>query len=198
MKTQLVALLSSLAPWTMGAAASNTSRALAVCDEIHAAAPNHLAYAPSSPRADLNSPEFNELFHNASTTYWNAINDADIPACALFPSCADEVSAAVAALRNEPAVPFALKSGGHNWNPEFSSTNGGVLISFRPYLQSTTLTPDRRSAKIGPGSRWSESMQKLDKSNKCVVGGRAGDVGVGGYLLQGGISYLSAQYVSSR
>ncbi|KAK4889592.1 hypothetical protein LTR27_011670 [Elasticomyces elasticus] len=38
-------------------------------------------------------------------------------------------------------------------------------------------------------------MQKLDKSNKCAVGGRSGDVGVGGYVVQGGISYLTSQYV---
>ena len=39
-------------------------------------------------------------------------------------------------------------------------------------------------------------MDVLDKSNKCIVGGRVGDVGVGGYLMQGGISYLTAQYAT--
>jgi FAD/FMN-containing dehydrogenase len=89
-----------------------------------------------------------------------------------------------------------LKSGGHNWNRGFSSTDGGVLISFRPNLQSVQLAHDGLTAKVGPGSRWMEVMQVLDRSNKCVVGGRVGDVGVGGYILQGGISYLTAQHVS--
>ncbi len=124
-----------------------------------------------------------------------AANDADIPACAFFPASSEDVSAAIIALGKEPGVPFALKSGGHNWNRGFSSTDGGVLISFRPNLQNVTLASDGQTAKIGPGARWVEVMQNLDQSNKCVVGGRSGDVGVGGYVVQGGISYLTAQYV---
>jgi len=180
------------------ATATISPRAQLVCDDIHSAAPARLAYAPSSDKACSNSPELTTLYKNTTTTYWDAANDADVPACVFFPASAQDVSAAIIALRKQPGVPFALKSGGHNWNRGFSSTDGGVLISFRPNLQSTVLAPDGLSARVGPGSRWIETMQVLDKSNKCAVGGRTGDVGVGGYLLQGGISYLSAQYVSSE
>ncbi|KAK4952099.1 hypothetical protein LTR10_010019 [Elasticomyces elasticus] len=165
-----------------------------VCDDIHSTASSRLAYAPSSSKASLNSPYLAELYTNATATYWDAANDADVPACAFFPSCSEDVSAAIIALGKEPGVPFALKSGGHNWNRGFSSTDGGVLISFRPNLQSTSLAPDGLTAKVGPGARWVEVMQELDKSNKCAVGGRSGDVGVGGYVVQGGISYLTSQY----
>jgi hypothetical protein len=177
------------------AAATVSPQAQSVCDKIYSAAPSRLAYAPSSLKAPLNSPDLTELYKNTTATYWDAANDADVPACAFFPASGEDVSAAIIALAKEPGVPFALKSGGHNWNRGFSSTDGGVLISFRPNLQTTTLASDGQTAKIGPGARWVEVMQELDQSNKCVVGGRSGDVGVGGYVLQGGISYLTAQYV---
>ncbi|KAF2670785.1 FAD-binding domain-containing protein [Microthyrium microscopicum] len=144
-------------------------------------------YNPST--IDLTS-----LYKNTTTTYWDAANDADVPACAFFPASSKDVSTAIVALAKEPGVPFALKAGGHNWNRGFSSTDGGVLISFRPNLQNITLASDGQTAQVGPGAGWVEVMQKLDKSNKCAVGGRSGDVGVGGYVLQGGISYLTAQY----
>lgn len=178
------------------AATPISSQAQSVCDEIYAAAPSHLAYSNSSSKASSVTPDLTALYKNA-TSYWDAANNADIPACVFFPSCAEEVSAAIIAIGKQPNASFALKSGGHNWNRGFSSTDGGVLISFRPNLQSTVLAPDGKTAKVGPGSRWLEAMHVLNQSNKTVVVGRVGDVGVGGFLLQGGISYLSAQHVSS-
>ncbi|KAK3641357.1 hypothetical protein LTR56_011385 [Elasticomyces elasticus] len=188
-------LLMSFALLGSSAASTVSPQAQRVCDDIHSAAPSRLVYAPSSSKASLNSPYLAELYTNTTATYWDAANDADVPACAFFPSCSEDVSAAIIALGKEPGVPFALKSGGHNWNRGFSSTDGGVLISFRPNLQSTKLAMDGLTANIGPGARWVEVMQELDKSNKCAVGGRSGDVGVGGYVVQGGISYLTSQYV---
>jgi hypothetical protein len=188
-------LLIGFALLTSCAASTISPKAQSVCDDIRTIAPLRLAYAPSSPKASLNSPDLTGLYKNTTTTYWDAANDADVPACAFFPALSEDVSAAIIALGKEPGVPFALKSGGHNWNRGFSSTDGGVLISFRPNLQTTTLAPDGQTAKVGPGARWVEVMQELDRNNKCVVGGRSGDVGVGGYVVQGGISYLTAQYV---
>jgi hypothetical protein len=46
-------------------------------------------------------------------------------------------------------------------------------------MNYTTLAPDGESAEVGPGAKWTEVMTVLDKSNKCAVGGRSGDVGVG-------------------
>lgn len=151
-----------------------TPQAQSVCDAIHSFAPTRLAYSPSSPQASLNSPYLTTLYTNTTTTYWDAANDADIPACVFFASSGEDVSAAILALSKEPGVPFALKSGGHNWNRGFSSTDGGVLISFRPNLQGTVLAEDGESAKVGPGARWAEVMKVLDGSDKCVVGGRSG------------------------
>ncbi|KAK5738053.1 hypothetical protein LTR17_006296 [Elasticomyces elasticus] len=187
-------LLMSFALLASSAASTISTQAQRVRDDIHSTAPSRLAYAPSSSKASLNSPYLAELYTNTTATYWDAANGADVSACVFCPSCSEDVSAAIIALEKEPRVPFALKSGGHNWNRGFSSTDGGVLISFRPNLQSTSPAPDGLTAKITPGARWVEVMQELDKSNKCAVGGRSGDVGVGGYVVKGGISYLTSQY----
>lgn len=195
MNAAIFNVLATLACTAFCAPTLFSPNAQSVCDEIHSFAPSHLAYAPSSSSAHLNSQDLTQLYHNASTAYWNAANDDDVPACAFFPSSAQEVSAAIIALNKYPGVPFALKSGGHTSNRGYSSTNGGVLISFRPNLQGTQLSADGQTAEVGPGSRWGEVMSVLDKSNKCVVGGRIADVGVGGLTLQGGISYLTAQHV---
>ncbi|KAK5675925.1 hypothetical protein LTS10_011657 [Elasticomyces elasticus] len=159
-------LLMSFALLGAGATSTISPQAQHVCDDIHSTAPSRLAYAPSSSKASLNSPYLAELYTNTTATYWDAANDADVPACAFFPSCSEDVSAAIIALGKVLGVPFALKSGGHNWNRGFSSTDGGVLISFRPNLQSISLAPDGLTANIGPGARWVEVMQELDKGNK--------------------------------
>lgn len=198
MKPRAFALLFSCALLISCAGSAISPQAQAVCNAIHSITPSRLAFAPSSLKASLNSPTLTKLFLNATSTYWDAANYADIPTCAFFPASSEDVSAAIFALGREPGVPFALKSVGHNWNRRSSSIDGGVLIPFRPTLQSLILAPDEKTAKAGPGARWVEVMRELDKRNKCAVGGRSGDVGVGGYTLQGGVSYLTAQYVRCR
>lgn len=46
-------------------------QAQAVCDEIYSISPSRLAYAPSSSKATLNSPELTGLYMNTTTTYWD-------------------------------------------------------------------------------------------------------------------------------
>jgi len=130
---------------------------------------------------------------DAKNHYWSATNADLTPACAVFPTTAAELSYVVKTLLKYPDVPFAAKSGGHNTNVGFSSVNWGVLISFSK-LASTTVSLDQKSAVVGTGARWAEVMTALDPYNLAVVGGRIGDVGVGGLLLGGGLSFLSAQF----
>lgn len=49
-------------------------------------------------------------------------------------------------------------------------------------------------AKIGPGQRWIRVFKELEAHGVMVVGGRIGDVGVGGFLLGGGYSYKTNQF----
>ncbi|KAI9048116.1 hypothetical protein LZ554_007911 [Drepanopeziza brunnea f. sp. 'monogermtubi'] len=136
---------------------------------------------------------FTQTYLYAKLHYWSSANADFTPACVVFPTSARDVSATIQVLLRYPDVPFATKSGGHNANVGFSSTDGGVLISMA-MLNSTSISPDRKTAYLSPGARWMDAMTALEPYNVAVVGGRLGDVGVGGLLLGCGMSFLSAQH----
>lgn len=126
------------------------------------------------------------------TEYWSTTCSALQPSCILYPATAEEVSAIVKIL-NKNDEHFAIKSGGHNPNEYFSSISGGPLISTK-YLNSIILNPDTGVVRVGPGNRWDDVAIELDGTGWSVVGGRVGNVGVGGYLLGGGLSFMSQEY----
>jgi len=115
----------------------------------------------------------NADYVTAKDHYWSAANADPTPACVVFPTNANEVSAVVKVLQSYTDVNFAMKSGGHNPNVGWSSTDGGVLISFSK-LANTTYNAETQTADIGPGSRWSEAISALEPYNVAVVGGRIG------------------------
>lgn len=79
---------------------------------------------------------------------------------------------------------FAIKSGGHDRTPGSSNADGGVTIDL-VRLKDVEIAKDRKSVKIGAGSRWSDVYTALEKEGLMVVGGRVADVGVGGLTLGG-------------
>jgi FAD/FMN-containing dehydrogenase len=80
---------------------------------------------------------------------------------------------------------FAIRSGGHNASPGFSSVGeSGILLDLSA-LNSTTLSPDGAVASVGPGATWDRVYEELEKHELTVVGGRVSGVGVGGLVLGG-------------
>ncbi|KAK5633005.1 hypothetical protein RRF57_008719 [Xylaria bambusicola] len=47
--------------------------------------------------------------------------------------------------------------------------------------------------QVGSGCLWNQVYRELQKHNRAVVGGRAGSVGVGGFLVGGGNTWFTAQ-----
>ncbi|KAI1639547.1 hypothetical protein F4809DRAFT_638572 [Biscogniauxia mediterranea] len=114
-------------------------------------------------------------------------------ACIVNPKDAQEVSQVMVIL-SEMGTNFSVRSGGHNYIPGFASIDeSGVLISLSQ-LNSTELSQDKSSIKVGPGNRWEAVYDMLVPEGLMVVGGRVGAVGVGGLLLGGGMSYFSSEY----
>lgn len=161
---------------------------------MYAKYPNLVVLDPKGSFSLGASPN-ESLYNTANTQYWNAKSSENRAACAFFPSKADEVSSAVAILNQNPSVRFALKCGGHNPNMGFSSVDRGVLISFRPNAQYAIPSPDGSTITVGAGAKWEDAYAVLQPLGKAVVGGRLGDIGVTGFTIGGGLSYLSAQYV---
>lgn len=59
-------------------------------------------------------------------------------------------------------------------------------------MNSSSYDAKSKTARLEPGARWRNTYRDLlDKYNITVTGGRDGDVGVGGFLLGGGISYYT-------
>ncbi|TVY44596.1 putative FAD-linked oxidoreductase, partial [Lachnellula occidentalis] len=141
----------------------------------------------------LSSDALNPEYVDAKNHYWSAANADLSPACAVFPSTAEDVSTIVSTLLEYPDVKFAVKSGGHNPNVGWSSVDGGVLIVMSN-LGNTTFNPGDNTANVGPGARWKDVIGALETWGVAVVSGRLGDVGVAGLTLGGGLSFLSAQY----
>ncbi|KAK0127640.1 hypothetical protein ONS96_007164 [Cadophora gregata f. sp. sojae] len=137
--------------------------------------------------------QFNTDYAHAKSHYWSSANTDGTPACVVFPRNAPDVSAIIQVLLRYPDVGFATKSGGHNPNVGFASSDGGVLISMSQ-LSTTTLSSDQTQAYLSPGATWMDAVGALEPYNLTIVGGRVGDVGVGGLLVGCGLSFLSAQY----
>ncbi|KAK6863745.1 FAD binding domain-containing protein [Apiospora arundinis] len=146
---------------------------------------------------DTTSIQVNKRFSidytNEQQEYWSAAcTNALKPACILFPKSPAEVQAVVSILRTNNET-FAIKSGGHNPNNYFASVDGGPLISTK-HLNEVIFDKETETVRVGPGNRWEDVAKKLDGTGFSAVGGRIGNVGVGGYLLGGGLSFMSTQY----
>ncbi|KAL8347572.1 hypothetical protein RB601_003031 [Gaeumannomyces tritici] len=131
-------------------------------------------------------------YNMEQTEYWSTGCGKLRPECIIYPSSAAEVSRIVSELRGSNES-FAVKSGGHNPNLYYSSISGGPLISTGK-LNQVELDNVTQTARIGPGLRWDEVAAKLDGTGFTAVGGRIGNVGVGGYMLGGGLSFMSTEY----
>jgi hypothetical protein len=68
-----------------------------------------------------------------------------------------------------------------------ANVNGGVTIDLSN-LKQITVSQDKKLVSLGPGNRWGEVYTKLEPLNLAVLGGRWGNVGVGGLLTGGNFS----------
>jgi FAD/FMN-containing dehydrogenase len=64
-----------------------------------------------------------------------------------------------------------------------------VLISLSK-LTTIEVSEDKKSVVIGPGNRWGDVYAETEKYGVTVTGGRVSSVGVSGFLLGGGLSFL--------
>ncbi|KAI1080359.1 FAD-binding domain-containing protein [Whalleya microplaca] len=163
------------------ATATPTASTLQACSDIANDLPDRVEY-PS----DLE-------YHTETSKYWSAALREVEPACVVIPTSAPQVASVVQVLNRYSDVQFAVKSGGHDPNPGHATIEDGILISMSS-ITGATYDENTGLASVGPGGQWNDVIGDLEPHGVTVVGGRLGIVGVGGYLLQGGISFLSAQY----
>ncbi|KAF9269462.1 FAD-binding domain-containing protein [Marasmius fiardii PR-910] len=122
--------------------------------------------------------------------HW-ATSSSQTSLCSVEPGTAQDVGVILGIL-GTTQTPFAVKGGGHASNPGFSSTTGVQIAMTR--FSEVTYDPQSQTAVIGTGIVWDDVYAALAPYNRNVVGGRVSGVGVAGFTLGGGYSWLSNQY----
>ncbi|KIW90104.1 uncharacterized protein Z519_09535 [Cladophialophora bantiana CBS 173.52] len=125
-------------------------------------------------------------------SYWSEILKEIAPRCFFQPRSAAEVARAVS-LCVKAQCPFGVRSGGHAHVSGASCVPDGVQIDL---LRLNTITIDRNNntARVGAGNTWRRIYGELEGQGYIAVGGRSADVGVGGFLVGGGISFYAAEH----
>jgi len=140
---------------------------------------------------------------SASTVYWPgtahylediehwATSSTQNSTCSVEPGTAQDVGTILQIL-GSTNTSFAVKGGGHATNLGFSSTTG-VHISMIKFSE-VTYDPDSSTMTIGAGNVWDSVYEVLEEQGVMVVGGRVTGVGVAGFTLGGGYSWLTNQH----
>jgi FAD/FMN-containing dehydrogenase len=87
-------------------------------------------------------------------------------------------------------VPVAVQATGHG---NYVPADGALLIR-TSRMAGVLIDPDRRIARVGPGTRWSEVIDAAAPLGLAPLSGSSPDVGVAGYTLGGGLGWLSRRH----
>jgi FAD/FMN-containing dehydrogenase len=117
----------------------------------------------------------------------------------------DQRPAAVAIARSErdvvTAVRFARATGlrvapqttGHNAPPLEASLDGALMLKASG-LRRVTFDPRARRARVGGGALWQDVVAPAHEYGLAALHGSSPTVGVAGYSLGGGLSWLARRY----
>ncbi|KAJ5657925.1 6-hydroxy-D-nicotine oxidase [Penicillium longicatenatum] len=84
---------------------------------------------------------------------------------------------------------FTIRTTGHNPNAGFSSADETAIVLDIRQLQNKELGSDG-VARVGSGNTWGEVYAWLEEQKLSAIGGRDQQVGLGGFLLGGGMGAL--------
>lgn len=100
-----------------------------------------------------------------------------------------DVQHAVRAAR-ATGLPLTVYATGHGGPmPE-----GDVVVATTARMTGVRIDPERRTARVGAGVRWGEVVAAAAAFGLAPLSGTSPDVGVVGYTLGGGMSWLSRRY----
>ncbi|KAF2677867.1 FAD-binding domain-containing protein [Lentithecium fluviatile CBS 122367] len=131
-------------------------------------------------------------------SYYSGQEQSVHPTCIVVPTSAQDVSTAVSILNvgfqaNVPGCKFAVRGAGHTPHAGSANIEGGVTIDLQS-VNAVTISADKKTVSIGGGNRWGNVYTQLDEQEVVMVGGRVTQVGVGGLLTGGGVSFFSGRY----
>lgn len=88
---------------------------------------------------------------------------------------------------------FAIRGAGHTPWSGSANIDGGVTIDMT-FISAVSLNRAKTVVSVGAGAQWSAVYQALDAVGIGVAGGRVANVGVGGLITGGGMSYFAPRY----
>ncbi|KAF4597920.1 hypothetical protein EYR38_006312 [Pleurotus pulmonarius] len=127
------------------------------------------------------------------SSYFSLEQAAQRPACRISPTTTEDV-ALIVRFATASRCEFAVRSGGHmSWEGSSNIGSNGFTIDLQG-LKTIELHDDGDTISIAPGLTWGEVYMFLKPHGLHTVGARAPGVGVGGFLLGGGVSFLSMEH----
>jgi hypothetical protein len=121
---------------------------------------------------------------------WNLAVDQK-PAAVVVPESAQDVSAALELARAR-GHRIAAQGTGHNAGPLGSLENTILLKTER--MRGVRIDPKARVARVEAGVLWLEVVEAAARHGLAALAGSSPDVGVVGYTLGGGLSFLSRKH----
>jgi hypothetical protein len=122
---------------------------------------------------------------------WNLAVDQR-PAAVAFPRTADDVAAVVTFAR-EHDLRVAPQGTGHNATPLEGRLAGSILVR-TDHMRAVEIDPRARRARVQAGALWIDVTVPAAEHGLAALAGSSPDVGVVGYTLGGGLSWLSRRY----
>ena len=121
---------------------------------------------------------------------WNLAIDQR-PAAVAFPESPQDVATVVLFAR-EFGLRVAAQGTGHSAGPLGSLEDTILLKTER--MRRVSVDPARRTARVEAGTVWSEVVEAAAQHGLAALAGSSPDVGVVGYTLAGGLSFLGRKY----
>jgi hypothetical protein len=121
---------------------------------------------------------------------WNLAVDQH-PAIVAIPEDADDVARVVRFARDR-GIRVAVQGTGHN-----AAAHGdlaGVLLIKTERLRDVRVEPATRTARVGAGVTWGEVVGPAAEHGLASLAGSSHDVGIVGYSLGGGVSWLARKH----
>jgi hypothetical protein len=122
---------------------------------------------------------------------WNLDVDQR-PAAVAIPESEHDVVEIVRFARDR-GLKVAAQSTGHNAAPMEHALAQTVLVKMHK-LRKVEIDPERRLARVGAGTIWIEAVEAAAEHGLAALAGSSPDVGIAGYSLGGGLSWLARKY----
>jgi FAD binding domain/Berberine and berberine like len=117
---------------------------------------------------------------------WNLSVDQH-PAAVALPESADDVAAVVEAARDQ-GLRVAPQGTGHG-APARGSLEDSILLKTER-MRGVTIDPEARRARAEAGAQWRDLTPPAAEQGLAALSGSAGDVGIVGYSVGGGVGWM--------